>query len=68
MCLFSHEGEESNCLQVEDDSVNAENEDPSLMPLSKKKRKRSRKGEEKRCEDLEDKRKAKRNKQAVKGF
>lgn len=61
------EGEESEHLQVEDDFVNAENEDPTLMPKAKKKRKRSRKGEEKRCEEeLEDKHKTKRNKKTVK--
>ncbi|XP_056603358.1 transcription factor TFIIIB component B'' homolog isoform X2 [Triplophysa dalaica] len=49
----SKKGEESNCLQVEDDSVNAENEDPSLMPLSKKKRKRSRKVSDEQSLDID---------------
>nr|XP_055056058.1 transcription factor TFIIIB component B'' homolog isoform X5 [Misgurnus anguillicaudatus] len=60
------EGKESESLHVEDESVNAENEDPSLMTVSKKKRKRLGKSEEKKCEEEpEEKRKTKRKKESV---
>ncbi len=63
------EAEDSDLVCVDNDSLNADNEDHSCMPISKKKCKQSKKGDQEGKEvKTEEKQKTKKNKKSHKGF